>query len=150
MKNINIETNYVRVIGNTEYPDKVKNAMLGQECEVRLSDYSDNIISVWDKPRTHSYWFNKSEVRFLTPAKFKEKHIAIDDEILVDGEWKKVIGFYMYRYEIRILAGDSDDTFHLCGSDIKDHRTGIETPETEMTIKQIEEKLNITGLKIIE
>ena len=147
MKNINIETNYVRVIGNTD-PDKVKNDMIGQECEVRSSDYEDNTISVWDKDHSNSRYFNKKDVRFLTPAKFYGKHIAIDDEVFVDGVWGKVLAFYIGGDGIRINIGIEKNTFNCLESHIEDHRT--ETPEIEMTIKQIEEKLNITGLKIIE
>ena len=147
MKNINIETNYVRVIGNTD-PDKVKNDMIGQECEVRSSDYEDNTISLWDEDHLNSRYFNKKDVRFLTPAMFKGKHIAIDDEVLIKGVWRKVLGFYMFDNEIRILEGTLENTFSRYESNIKDHRT--EPQETKMTIAQIEEKLNITGLKIIE
>ena len=145
-KNISVETNHVRAIGNTD-PDKVKNEMIGQELEVRSSDYEDNTISVWDKDHSNSRYFKKSDVRFLTPAKFNEKHIAIDDEVLVDGAWLKVLGFFMYDSEIRIIAGTPENTTYFLESPIKAHRTNT---ETKMTIAQIEEKLNITGLKIIE
>ena len=149
MKNINIETNYVRVIGNTFKPnDTEMNDMIGQELEVRSSDYEDKTICVWDKDHSNSRYFNKKDVRFLTPAKFNEKHIAIDDEIFVDGVWKKVLGFYMWDNKVMILTGTLECTFSRGELSIKDHRTGI--TETKMTIAQIEEKLNITGLKIVK
>ena len=152
MKNIKIETNYVRVTGNTYDPNEIEmNEMIGQELEVRSSDYEDNTIYVWDKYKSSSYYFNKEDVRFLTPAMFKEKHIAIDDEVLIDSDWDKVLGFYMYDFGIRVIAGTPENTFDILESDIKDHRTGItETPETKMTIAQIEEKLNLAKLVIIE
>jgi len=148
MINIKIETNHVRVIGNTKSPsDKESNDMIGQELELYSSDYKNETIVVFNKNKTSTYLFNKSDVRFLTPAKFNEKHIAIDDEVLVDGAWLKVLGFFMYDSEIRIIAGTPENTTYFLESPIKAHRTNT---ETKMTIAQIEEKLNITGLKIIE
>ena len=150
MKNIKTETNWVRVMGNTgNAGDAPRDEMIGQECEVHQSDYKDNTICVWDKSELGYHWFNKSDVRFLTPAKFKEKHIAIDDEVFVDGEWRKVLGFYMYDNQIKLLTGTLDETVGAWQTEIKRHRTEP-VPETKMTIAQIEEKLNITGLKIIE
>ena len=148
MKNIKIETNYVRVIGNTLTPsNESMNEMIGQELEVCQSAYEDNTICVWNKDKSTFQWLNKLDVRFLTPAMFKEKHIAIDDEVLLDGIWRKVLGFCMYSNKARILTGTLECTFISLESEIEDHRT---EPETKMTIAQIEEKLNITGLKIIE
>ena len=149
MINIKIETNYVRVIGNKRDSDvKEMNDLIGEECEVHVSDYNVDNIAVWDKNKIDYYYFNKSEVRFLTPAMCKGKHIAIDDEVLIDGEWRKVLAFYIGGDGIRINIGIGKTTFNCLESHIDDHRT--EKPETKMTIKQIEEKLNITGLKIIE
>jgi len=149
MKNINIETNYVRVIGNTRNPNIAEmNKMVGQELEVQLSSYEDNEISVWNEDKSNYYYFKKSGVRFLTPAMFNGNHVAIDDEVLISGGWKKVIGFYIYDNQIRLLTGTLESTSYWDESEITDYRT--ETLETKMTIKQIEEKLNITGLKIIE
>jgi len=151
MKNINIETNWVRVMGNTRNPsDKESNEMIGQEREVYESNYYSNTICVYNKDKSDYYYFNKSDVRFLTPAMFNGNHIAIDDDVFVDGVWKKVLGFYMYDNKIRMLVGTLDNTIYYFESSIKDHRTGIETLETKMTIAQIEEKLNITGLKIVK
>jgi len=151
MKNIKIETNYVRVIGNTLTPsNESMNEMIGQELEVCQSAYEDNTICVWNKDKSTFQWLNKLDVRFLTPAMFKEKHIAIDDEVLLNSDWEKVLGFFMYDNAIKILVGNLENTTYYLESEIEDHRTGTEPPETKMTIAQIEEKLNITGLKIIE
>ena len=149
MKNINIETNYVRVIGNTRNPNIAEmNKMVGQELEVQLSSYEDNEISVWNEDKSNYYYFKKSGVRFLTPAMFNGNHVAIDDEVLISGGWKKVIGFYVFDREVKLLTGTPAHIQFCCMSEITDYRT--ETLETKMTIAQIEEKLNITGLKIIE
>ena len=151
MKNINIETNWVRVMGNTKNPsNKESNEMIGQEREVYESNYYSNTICVYNKDKSDYYYFNKSDVRFLTPAMFNGNHVAIDDEVFVDGVWKKVLGFYVYDNKIRMLIKTLEFTFSRGELSIKDHRTGTKTPETKMTIAQIEEKLNITGLKIIE
>jgi len=148
MINIKIETNYVRVIGNTRSPSNEEiNEMIGQELEVRESYYEEDKICVWNKDKSDYDYFNKSDVRFLTPAMFKGKHIAIDDEVLGGGDWRKVFGFFICDNEIRVLAGTPENTIYFSESSIKDHRTNT---ETKMTIAQIEEKLNITGLKIIE
>ena len=152
MKNINIETNWVRVMGNTRNPsEKEMNEMIGQELEVYESNYYSNTIYVYNKDKSDYYYFKKSDVRFLTPAMFNGNHIAIDDDVFVSKEWRKVLGFSMYDSKVVILAGNPKPTLNYTMSEIQDHRTKTpETPETKMTIAQIEEKLNITGLKIIE
>ena len=148
MKNIKIETNHVRVIGNTRSPDATTmNELIGQELEVAQSDYHDETIAVWNEAKSNYYYFKKSDVRFLTPAKFNGNYIAIDDEVFVGSVWEKVLGFYMYDNEIRITTGIPKNTHYYLESVIEDHRTNT---ETKMTIAQIEEKLNITRLKIIE
>jgi len=137
------------VIGNTSDSNfEPMNEMVGQELEVKISSYGDNVICVWDKNKSDIYYFNKKDVRFLTPAMFKGNHIAINDEVLIEEVWRKVIGFFTHGSDVRILTRLPDRTVTWEEDSIKDHRT--ETPETKMTIKQIEEKLNITGLKIIE
>jgi len=124
MKNITIETNWVRVIGNTICPDNEKmNDMIGQELEVKYSNYANNTFTVWNKNKSDYWCFNKKDVRFLTPATFNERHIAIGDEVLVDGEWKKVLGFYVYSSKVFIPTGTPENTFTYSVSDIKDHRT---------------------------
>jgi len=129
MKNITIETNWVRVIGNTRSPNiKEMNKMIGEEFEVKKSSHHDNgPICIWNKDKSDWWPFSKKDVRFLTPAMFNEKHLAIDDEVRVDGKWKKVLGFYVYDNKVRILAGTLGDTWAYNKSDIKDHRTGTET-----------------------
>ena len=124
MKNITIETNFVRVIGNTTCPTiKEMNEMIGKEYEVDNSDYTDDTIYVWKIKNKHTYCFNKKDVRFLTAGMHKNKHIAIDDEVLVYCEWKKVVGFYMYDGTGKILTGTLEYTQSFSESYIKDHRT---------------------------
>jgi len=127
MKNITTETNYVRVIGNTKDPKiKAMNDMVGQDFEVRTSYYNDDTISVWNKDKSKSWLFNKADVRFLTPAMYKGKNIAIGDEVKASAKWRKVLGFYMYYNIVRISVGSVEDTYVYLESEIKDHRTGAE------------------------
>jgi len=124
MKNITTESNWVRVIGNTRNPNsKEMNKMLGQEYEVSSSVYNDDAIWVYNKDKSNSEYFNKKDVRFLTAGMHNGKHIAIDDEVLVNGAWKKVVGFFMYDDEVKILMGTLKNTEYYNDSSIKDHRT---------------------------
>jgi len=123
-KNITVETNWVRVIGNTEEPAIEKmNEMIGGEREVKTSFHEMDKISVWNKDKSDWWAFNKSDVRFLTPAMFNEKHIAIEDEVFVHGEWKKVLGFFMYDNRVRIPTGTLANTVIWAVPDIQGHRT---------------------------
>ena len=124
MKNITIETNWVRVIGNTRNPNNQKmNEMIGEECEVNTSFHDNGPICIWDKDKSDFWIFNKSDVRFLIPAMFNEKHLAIDDEVFVQSRWKKVLWFFMYDNKVKILAGTLEDTNEYEEEDIQDHRT---------------------------
>ena len=135
MKNIKTETNWVRVIGNTNSPDiKETKEMIGQELEVHSSDYFDDTISVYNKDKKNHWYFNKKDVRFLTAGVFKGKHIAIDDEVYVDSAWRKVVGFYMYDGRVRINTGTLEDTRRYCESQIEDHRTELSLSGKEVTV----------------
>jgi len=126
MKNIKQESNYVRVIGNTRNPDNESmNEMIGQELEVVRSYYNDDTMVVYNKDKSDSWYFKKKDVRFLTPAMHKGKHIAIGDEVLLYGSWKKVMGLYVYMNEARIQTGTPENTEIYNGSQIRDHRTGV-------------------------
>ena len=125
MKNITIETNFVRVIGNATSPNiKKMNEMVGQEYEVSTSDYDDDTICVWNKDKSDSWYFNKKDVRFLTAGMHNKRSIAIDDDVLVDDEWQKVCGFYVFDKEVKMLTGTPEDTMFYDMLEIKDHRTG--------------------------
>ena len=124
MKNITQESNWVRVIGNTKYPNSTEvNEMVGKEFEVHSSDFYDDTICVWNKDKSDYWSFAKTDVRFLTAGMHKNKHIAIGDEVLVGGEWKKVVGFYMYCNEAILQTGTLEATQSFSESYIKDHRT---------------------------
>ena len=126
MKNIKIETNFVRVMRNTTNPCiKVMDEMIGQELEVRESSYNLDNIYVWNKDKSDFWIFNKSDVRFLTAGMHKKNHIAIGDEVLVGNRWRKVTGFYMYDNRAKILTGTLADTNFWVESEIKNHRTGV-------------------------
>ena len=135
MKNITTESNWVRVIGNTRNPNiKGMNEMIGEECEVCNSHYRNDSIYVWNKDKSDYYGFNKKDVRFLTAGMHKEKHIAIGDEVLVYGEWKKVVEFFMYDDEVKILMGTLKNTEYYNDSSIKDHRTEPSLSGTQVTV----------------
>ena len=123
-KNITIETNWVRVIGNTRSPHcNQMNEMIWEECEVHYSHHESDTIRIWNKNKSDYWTFNKKDVRFLTPAMFNEKHIAIDDEVKFIGEWRKVLGFYVYDNRVKITIGTLEDTFNCSEENIQDHRT---------------------------
>ena len=123
MKNITTESNWVRVIGNTRNPNsKEMNDMVGKDYEVDESDYGSKTIGIWNEDKSW-FEFNKKDVRFLTAGMHKDKHIARDDEVLVGGVWRKVLGFYLYDDEVKILMGTLKNTEYYNDSSIKDHRT---------------------------
>ena len=123
-KNITVETNWVRVIGNTASPHNQKmNEMIGKECEVKKSHHDESLICIWNKDKSDFWTFYKKDVRFLTPAMFNKKNIAIEDEVFVHGEWKKVLGFFMYDNRVRIPTGTLANTVIWAVSDIQGHRT---------------------------
>ena len=136
MKNINIETNYVRVIGNTRNPNiKGMNEMIGQELEVYSSDFYYDIINIYNKDKSDYYCFNKKDVRFLTAGMFNGRSIARGDEVLVCGEWRKVIGFYMYDGTVKIQTGTPKNTLNWYPSEITDHRTeAVSLSGTQVTV----------------
>jgi len=135
MKNITIETNWVRVIGNTRNPEiKEINEMVGLESDVFTSDYYDDTICVWNKDKTRAHCFNKTDVRFLTAGMHNEEYIAIGDEVLAVGEWRKVFGFYMYDNEAMLQTGTLEATQNFPESSIRDHRTEPSLSGTQVTV----------------
>ena len=136
MKNITTESNWVRVIGNTRNPNsKEMNKMLGQEYEVRSSVYNDDAIWVYNKDKSNSEYFNKKDVLFLTAGMHKEKHIAVDDEVLANGKWRKVTGFYVYGSRVKIQTGILENAEIYDESDITDHRTeAVSLSGTQVTV----------------
>ena len=127
MINIKIETNYVRVIGNTTDPDnEAMNEMIGQEYEVGESNYGSKTIGIWNEDKSW-FEFNKKDVLFLTAGVHKEKHIAVDDEVLANGKWRKVTGFYVYGSRVKIQTGILENAEIYDESEITDHRTGVAT-----------------------
>ena len=123
-----IETNMVRVMDSTFGPGP-RNKLIGGEYEVRCSNYEYNTVDVFTKDRTESHLFNKSDLRFLTPFKFKGNHIAIGDEVKWGDTWYEVTGFFKSDKKWKITCEfEKDDTYHWDESDILDHRTGLEQP----------------------
>jgi hypothetical protein len=128
---MNIETNWVRVISNTKDPEnKEMNKMIGGEFEVRSSCYYGDDVFLLDEDKSDIWCFNKSDVRFLTPIKFKDRHIAIGDKIKLDGEWYEVISFAEAREEKCLFIEDVyKEVCFAEENEIQDHDPGIETDD---------------------
>lgn len=140
----------VRIIDSNRYESSKE--LIGKELEVRVINYEDNIISVYNENKADIFWLNLSGVRFLTPLKFKGKSIAIGDEILWAGVWRTVYDYSWYDGEFMIgTVKDNNfvDCWSLKESGIKDHRTTSEPSEVEKAIKFLEDAGKIINGKII-
>jgi hypothetical protein len=130
---MNIETNKVRVISNTTSENfKEINKMIGGEYKVIDSLYERNEVLVWNNKEGEDIWFNKSDVRFLTPIKFKDRHVAIGDKIKTHIGWEDVISFYTQHHKTTYLITETVDYRVLClrnEETIEDHDPGIETDD---------------------
>jgi hypothetical protein len=130
---MNIETNWVRVISNTKDPEnKEMNKMIGGEFEVRSSCYYGDDVFLLDEDKSDIWCFNKSDVRFLTPIKFKDRHVAIGDKIKTHIGWEDVISFYTQHHKTTYLITETVDYRVLClrnEEKIEDHDPGIETED---------------------
>ena len=153
---MNIYTNKVRVMRNTEDSNNEEiNEMIGQELEVYEICPHDNTILVYNKDKSDFWWFNESDVRFLTPAKFKGNSIAIGDYVeRLDGNKGIVTGFYEYGGENKIVLETKEDGNWIVSEEtITDHDMTIRTGTIEINGKkynkeEVESKLS--ELKEIE
>jgi len=118
---------YVRVIDSTYNPNKETKEMVGGEFEVRVEWYSDKTVAVWNKDKSDSWGFNRSDVQFLTPVEYKGKRVAIGDEVLYCEEWCKVYGYFWYDGYWKLNTVQNNDfenkCYYLRAEDIQDHRT---------------------------
>jgi len=125
---MNIYTNKVRVMKSTVDSNNGKmNEMIGQEFEVHTIDQHNKEVRVYNKDKSYRFWFNESDVRFLTPAKFKGNSIAIGDYVeRLDGNKGIVTGFYEYDGETRIVLETKEDGSWIFTEDeITAHNTGL-------------------------
>ncbi|MFW5983193.1 MAG: hypothetical protein ACOCQ4_01735 [bacterium] len=131
---MNIETNWVRVISNTKHPKNLRmNEMVGKECKVGKNNYNLDSVDVWFDD-IDWYPFNKSDVRFLTPIKFKDRYIAIGDKIKWDNDWYEVISFAEPGKVKVLFIGNERESFGTNEDKIEDHDPGIETDEEYIEI----------------
>lgn len=124
-------------------------AMVGGDFEVRITYHYDKTRNVWNADKSDSWTFKEEELQVLTPIKFEGKTIGIGDKVNGDDE---VFGFTCSDgvWSIRIaMNGNYNRTTYYVEREIKSH-TPLHSSTTEMTVAQIEEKLGITGLKIIK
>jgi len=136
---MNIYTNKVRVMRNTEDSNNEEiNEMIGQELEVYEICPHDNTILVYNKDKSDFWWFNESDVRFLTPAKFKGNSIAIGDYVeRLDGNKGIVTGFYEYGGENKIVLETKEDGNWIVSEEtITDHDITIRTGTIEINGKK--------------
>ena len=124
---MNIYTNKVRVMRNTEDSNNEEmKEMIGQELEVYEICPHDNTILVYNKDKSDFWWFNESDVRFLTPAKFKGNSIAIGDYVETISYKGIVTGFYEYDGETRIVVEtEKNGTMTFNEENITAHNTGL-------------------------
>ena len=124
---MNIYTDKVRVMKNTvDSNNEEMNEMIGQELEVHTICSPDNTIRVYNKDKSNHFWFNESDVRFLTPAKFKGNSIAIDDYVETISYKGIVTIFYIYDGTNTIIIEDETyGTIFLDERHITAHNTGL-------------------------
>jgi len=147
---MNIYTNKVRVMKSTVGlgNNQEINEMIGQELEVHTICPHDNTIRVYNKDKSDFWWFNESDVRFLTPAKFKGNSIAIGDYVeRLDGNKGIVTGFYEYDGETRIVVErKKNGTMTFNEENITAHNTGlnetIEINGKKYNKEEVENKLS--------
>jgi len=153
---MNIYTNKVRVMRNTEDSNNEEiNEMIGQELEVYEICPHDNTILVYNKDKSDFWWFNESDVRFLTPAKFKGNSIAIGDYVeRLDGNKGIVTGFYEYGGENKIVLETKEDGNWIVSEEtITDHDITIRTGTIEINGKKYnkeEVEIRLSKLKEIK
>jgi hypothetical protein len=129
-----IYTNKVRVMRNTIGLGNKE--MIGQELEVHTICSHEHTIRVYNKDKSNHFWFNESDVRFLTPAKFKGKSIAIGDYVET-GLWEGIVtGFYVLDGMHRIVFEDKKcGTVYFSEENIKAHDITIRTETIEVNGK---------------
>jgi len=129
---MNIYTDKVRVMKDTITSEIEKmNKMIEQELEVYEICPHDNTVCVYNKDKSDYWYFNESDVRFLTPAKFEGNSIAIGD--YVEGEADKgiVTGLFECDGETRIaFETEKDGTITFSEENITAHNTGLEEETT--------------------
>ena len=131
-----IETNRVRIISDKTTPPRTE--MIGKEYKICRSEflYDDDsdmsAVFVSDNNHRH-HLFYKSDVRFLTPIKFGDRHIAIGDKVKWRDDWFEVISFAKTEKEEGVFVKQRNEFMFTLVNDeldeIQDHNPEIETDE---------------------
>ena len=144
---MNIYTDKVRVMRNTV--DSNNEEMIGQEFDVKYIHLHNNNAGVFNEDKSDYHFFNLSDVRFLTPAKFKGNSIAIGDYVeRLDGNKGIVTGFYEYGGENKIVLETKENGNWIVSEEtITDHDMTIRTGTIEINGKkynkeEVESKLS--------
>lgn len=139
----------VRVLDSTRFPDEETRVLIGGTFEVRGEFYDDNTIAVWNADKSDWYWFNRSDVQFLTPLTFKGVDIGIDDEVEAYGTWHTVYGYQWFDGEWLVAGVEDNDFEGGCGwvrnEAITAHRP-LHTPQVKMTDEELVEEMRKRGL----
>ena len=146
---MNIYTDKVRVMKSTVClgNNQEINEMIGQELEVHAVYPRNNTVCVYNKDKSYHFWFNESDVRFLTSVKFKGNSIAIDDYVKTVFGKGIVTGFYVFDGKNRTCIEDKKcGTVYFSEENIKAHDTGfnetIEINGKKYNKKEVESKLS--------
>ena len=133
---MNIYTDKVRVMRNTV--DSNNEEMIGQEFDVKYIHLHNNNAGVFNEDKSDYHFFNLSDVRFLTPAKFKGNSIAIGDYVeRLDGNKGIVTGFYEYGGENKIVLETKENGNWIVSEEtITDHDMTIRTGTIEINGKK--------------
>jgi len=85
---------YVRVVDSTYGTSTKAKTLIGKEVEIRR-DYHDNTVCIWDEGK-NIWWFNLSDVVFLSPLTVEGKKVGIGDWIERDGRKYLVYGWHWH------------------------------------------------------
>jgi hypothetical protein len=133
-----LETNWVRIISDKTTPPRTEK--IGKEYKICRNDFlydeNSDMSAVLVIDDNHKYQlFYKSDVRFLTPIKFKDRHIAIGDKIKWEDKWYKIINFNKTsKQEELYIENEGGAPYPLFPNEIEDHDPGIETDEDYIEI----------------
>jgi hypothetical protein len=83
----------VRVLDSTNSPTEETKAMIGGIFERCGIDGEDGTVNIWNKDKSDWFWFNFSDIQYLTPVFHKGYQIGIGDRVWDDDEEYEVFGY---------------------------------------------------------
>ena len=143
-----IYTDRVRVMMNSKYTDIEEiNKMVGKEFDVKTNSHFDKAVAVSTKDESDYYWFNETDVRYLTPLKFEGNSIAIGDYVEKSNVKGIVTSFIVYDGVNRIVIEDEEyGTRDISERSITAHNTElnetIEVNGKKYNKEEVESKLS--------